>query len=100
VAELRLTVREAKRLLISGRVQGVGYRRWAEREALRLGLSGWVRNRRDGSVEALVAGDAGSVAAFFDACRTGPPGAAVADVAGQPADDDAIPDGFSVLPTA
>lgn len=89
----------ARRLVISGHVQGVGYRRWAEREALRLGLAGWVRNRRDGSVEALVAGDAVSVAAFTDACRIGPRGAAVEDVAEHPVAGDGIPDGFSVLPT-
>lgn len=90
----------ARRLVISGRVQGVGYRRWAEREALSLDLDGWVRNRKDGSVEALVAGDAVAVASFVEACRIGPRGAAVDDVAELPAADDPVPDGFSVLPTA
>lgn len=89
----------SRRLEITGRVQGVGYRRWAEREALRAGLAGWVRNRRDGSVEALVSGDAEAVAAFVAACRTGPRGAAVTNVVEHPATE-TVPTGFSVLPTA
>ena len=90
----------ARRLAISGKVQGVGYRRWAEGEAHRHGLAGWVRNRRDGSVEALVAGDPDAVDAFVAACGTGPRGAAVTDVAAFPADDEPAPVGFRVLPTA
>jgi acylphosphatase len=63
----------ARRVLIEGRVQGVGYRDWMVREARRHGVSGWVRNRPDGRVEALVAGDAAAVAALLAACRHGPP---------------------------
>jgi acylphosphatase len=63
----------ARRLLIEGRVQGVGYRDWLVREATRLGLSGWVRNRADGRrVEAVVAGDEPTVQALLIACRRGP----------------------------
>jgi len=91
---------QIRRLIVTGRVQGVGYRRWAEGEALRLGLDGWVRNRRDGSVEALVAGPDEAVAAFVAACRRGPRGAAVADVTELPAGDEPAPAGFRVLPTA
>ena len=64
-------------VVIRGRVQGVGYRAWAEYEARERGIAGWVRNRRDGSVEALFAGSEGDVAAMIEACRHGPPGARI-----------------------
>jgi acylphosphatase len=63
---------QARRLRIEGRVHGVGYRDWMIREAERLGLSGWVRNRGDGSVEAVVAGQEAAVQALLSACRRGP----------------------------
>jgi acylphosphatase len=62
----------AKRLLIGGRVQGVGYRAWMAHKATELGISGWVRNRPDGSVEALIAGDVASVEELARLCRRGP----------------------------
>jgi acylphosphatase len=62
----------ARHLRIEGRVQRVGYRAWMVREATRLGLSGWVRNRADGSVEAVVAGPEPAVQALLTACRRGP----------------------------
>jgi acylphosphatase len=62
---------------IRGRVQGVGYRAWAEVTALECGLQGWVRNCRDGSVEALLVGEDDVVLAMIEACRRGPPGARV-----------------------
>jgi len=65
---------------ISGRVQGVGYRAWAVREATTRGLAGWVRNRRDGSVEALFVGPEEAVAKMIEACRLGPRLAEVATV--------------------
>jgi acylphosphatase len=86
------------RLGITGRVQGVGYRAWAVRAAVGLGLRGWVRNRADGSVEALVTGDSDAVAAMIEACRRGPPAARVAEVAVSEAKDDSS-DGFSPRPT-
>ena len=64
-------------VVIRGRVQGVGYRAWTEVTALERGLQGYVRNRRDGSVEALFIGPAPAVAAMIEACRGGPPGARV-----------------------
>jgi acylphosphatase len=67
----------ARVLHIHGRVQGVWYRASAQQEAVRLGLSGWVRNRADGSVEALVAGPAALLEAFIDWARRGPPKACV-----------------------
>ena len=80
--------RRGARLRITGRVQGVGYRAWALQTAERLGLRGWVRNRADGSVEALVIGDEGAVAAMIAACREGPFAARVIDVAVSEAADD------------
>lgn len=76
------------RLRVTGRVQGVGYRAWAMDAARRLGLRGWVRNRTDGSVEALATGDEDAVAAMIEACRDGPPAAHVADLAVSEAEDD------------
>lgn len=70
----------ARRFVIHGRVQGVGYRMWAQRQALQHGLEGFVRNRRDGSVEALVVGSPELVTSFIEACRRGPPGAAVTHI--------------------
>lgn len=67
----------AVRLVISGRVQGVWFRNWMVDEARARGLDGWVRNRRDGSVEALVSGPAGAVRESIEACHEGPPMARV-----------------------
>lgn len=64
-----------RHVIIRGRVQGVGYRAWTEVTALEFGLEGWVRNRRDGSVEALFAGAEDGVRAMIAQCRRGPPGA-------------------------
>jgi acylphosphatase len=64
-------------VVIHGRVQGVGYRAFVEHEAGRLALQGFVRNRRDGTVEALFAGSAEAVRIMIDLCRKGPPGARV-----------------------
>ena len=61
-----------RRVIIRGQVQGVGYRAFVEDEAALRGLEGWVRNRRDGSVEAVFAGPAEEVALMIDACRKGP----------------------------
>jgi acylphosphatase len=69
-----------KHVVIRGNVQGVGYRAWTEREARRHGLVGWVRNRRDGSVEAMFAGAPRNVAAMIEACWRGPPAARVQSV--------------------
>jgi acylphosphatase len=62
----------AKRLLIVGRVQGVGYRDWMVHKARGFGLSGWVRNKGDDAVEALVAGDVAAVEEMSRLCRRGP----------------------------
>jgi acylphosphatase len=70
----------AKRLIIKGRVQGVGYRVSFAETAIALGLAGWVRNRRDGSVEACVQGDDDAITAVVSWARRGPPAARVSDV--------------------
>jgi acylphosphatase len=71
---------EVRRLLITGIVQGVGFRYAMAAQARLLGVSGWVRNRRNGSVEAMIAGDAGQVAEMLAWSHTGPAGAAVDNV--------------------
>jgi len=96
--------RAVLRVSIKGRVQGVGYRAWVEYQATQSGLEGWVRNRRDGSVEALFVGRGKVVAEMVALCRHGPPGArveAVLNEATGPEDLDLRRPGetFSVLPT-
>ena len=88
------------RLRISGRVQGVGYRDWVLRTARNLGLRGSVRNRTDGSVEALIAGEEAAISAMIEACRRGPASARVDNVDVRPADVADLPEGFRQLPTA
>jgi len=92
------------RVTIRGRVQGVGYRYWLEQQAIARGLEGWVRNRRDGSVEALLAGPADAVSAMIASCRRGPASAWVDAVVEEPTDPNALNvrrtgERFSVLPT-
>ena len=67
-------------VIISGRVQGVWYRAWTQKAALGLGLSGWVRNRLDGTVEAVFSGAPEQVEAMIAKCRKGPPLAKVKDI--------------------
>jgi acylphosphatase len=81
-------VRRAETFRIEGRVQGVGYRWWAQGEASRLGLSGWVRNRRDGSVELLAIGDPDAIDRLAERCRAGPAAAAVVAVTRSEGQDD------------
>lgn len=86
------------RLRIEGRVQGVGYRMFVERNAVALGLDGWVRNRRDGGVEAVVSGDAAAIDELIARCHAGPPASRV-DRVEVLAEDDAVAPGFVVRPT-
>lgn len=72
---------EARHLIIHGRVQGVSFRYSMAFEAARLKLAGWVRNRHEGSVEAVITGDAESIATMLAWARHGPPGARVMHVA-------------------
>ena len=86
-------------LTISGRVQGVGFRAWTADQARRRGLTGWVRNRADGSVEARIAGAVEAVELMVSACRQGPSHAAVSHVEVIDAPEP-VAAGFAVLPTA
>jgi acylphosphatase len=89
-------------LRIAGRVQGVGYRDALRAQALARGVTGWVRNRRDGTVEALLLGDAATVEALIAWARRGPPAARVERVDEvEPVGDHGAPTaGFERLPTA
>ena len=90
----------AVHLLISGRVQGVAYRAWTVHEARRRGLVGWVRNLRDGRVEAVLKGNEHEVEMMIIACRRGPSMAHVTDVAREPFAGKLETSGFVQLPTA
>jgi acylphosphatase len=91
-------VRKAVHVIVRGRVQGVGYRAWTEMRATERGLDGWVRNRHDGTVEAMFAGAADVVDAMVAECRQGPPSARgiAVEVMGEGVSADR---GFSVKPT-
>jgi acylphosphatase len=93
-----------RHVVIRGRVQGVGYRIWVEQQATARHLEGWIRNRRDESVEALFAGPADAVADIIAQCRRGPPHASVEAVEEKPGQPDGLNirfkgERFSVLPT-
>ncbi|CAI9097972.1 OLC1v1034499C1 [Oldenlandia corymbosa var. corymbosa] len=79
---------KTERVVIKGRVQGVFYRDWTVQNATELGLKGWVRNRRDGSVEALFSGPAEKVQEMEQRCRSGPPSAIVTGFQAFPCNDD------------
>ncbi len=87
-------------VMIHGRVQGVGYRAWAQHQAQLHGLSGWVRNRRDGAVEAVMSGPDDAIAAMLKALAQGPQGARVNGI--EHLDDNGrvmVSDGFEILAT-
>ena len=96
--------RAIRHVTIRGRVQGVGYRAWVDHQARNHNLEGWVRNRRDGSVEALFAGPEGIVSEMVARCRRGPSTARVEAVEEEEASADALNlrrpgERFSMLPT-
>jgi acylphosphatase len=86
------------RLRIEGRVQGVGFRVFVERTAVALGLDGWVRNRRDGGVEAVVSGTPAAVEQMIERCHVGPPASRV-DRVEVLAEAEKVASGFLVKPT-
>lgn len=93
-----------RQVTVTGRVQGVGYRAWVDHQARNHDLEGWVRNRRDGSVEALFAGPADVVSEMVARCRRGPSAARVDAIRDGMASPDALNlrragERFSVLPT-
>lgn len=91
----------AKRLIIEGRVQGVGYRASFARQAEVLGLDGWVRNCRDGSVEACIHGEVAAMEAVITWARRGPPSARVIDVTIEECSPEGLAgSGLRILPTA
>ena len=99
-----MNARRFVHVTIRGDVQGVGFRAFVERHALERALDGWVRNRRDGSLEAVFAGPAAAVDAVIEACRKGPNGARVDDMELREEDAAGVlpstrPSGFYVMPT-
>jgi acylphosphatase len=85
--------RRVVRVQLKGKVQGVGFRFWIEREAIVRGIEGWVRNRSDGTVEAVFAGDPDAVASMVETCSNGPPHARVTGVEVHTASDEDIDNG-------
>lgn len=83
---------------IFGRVQGVGFRAWTVRRAQECGLDGWVRNHRDGSVEAVIAGPREQVARMLEGLRCGPPAARVERLVIEDSEEE-VPPGFDSRPT-
>ncbi|KQT78752.1 acylphosphatase [Methylobacterium sp. Leaf466] len=92
-----MTQTRTVQVVIRGRVQGVGYRYWTRDEALRRALSGHVRNRVDGAVEALFSGPAEGVSTMIEACRRGPPGARVDDIVVAEVESMPSAEGFAIL---
>lgn len=93
-----------RHIIVRGKVQGVGYRAWLAGEAETCGLGGWARNRRDGTVEAVLSGSDDIVAALIEKCRLGPGMARVSGIDNQPATEDMLKlrgagEKFSILPT-
>ena len=80
----------ARRLLVSGRVQGVFYRNWTVAEARALGLAGWVRNLRSGEVEIMAQGREEAIEALAERCRRGPPAAQVDEVRVEEAEEEPL----------
>ena len=89
----------ARRIIVSGRVQGVFYRGWTVETARELGLDGWVRNRRDGRVAILVRGGEQAVQALIERCRSGPPAASVDEISVEEAEAEPL-QGFEQRPSA
>ena len=96
-----MTDRRIVHLIIRGRVQGVGFRAFVEHEAITRRLDGWVRNRRDSTVEAIAAGPREAVDSFIEALRQGPPASRVEAVEALEANESSFAErsGFSMLPT-
>lgn len=88
------------RVRMEGRVQGVWFRAWTVQEATRRGLAGWVRNRRDGAVEAVFAGAQTAVEDMIAACRRGPPAAEVTELTQTPEPEAPVPGRFAQVATA
>lgn len=87
------------RVIVRGKVQGVGFRDYAQMQAQALRLDGWVRNRSDGTVEAMVSGEPALIERMMIALRVGPPHSAVTNVRSMPEEGAKVEPGFRVLPT-
>lgn len=88
--------RKAILVRIHGKVQGVSFRVWTQAEAEKLRLTGWVRNEKDGTVTALVAGSDAAVFTMLQRLHQGPPGASVSSVTCEAVDVGEVPDNFNI----